>query len=68
MVRTAAQLRKMGCGSEAEELLEDARRLVEAPELMAWTPRWRPLARILGSQRTEALRNGLVRIRGRWSR
>jgi glycosyltransferase involved in cell wall biosynthesis len=65
MARAALQLQRAGEYAAAEDLLADAGKLAYRPELLAWTPRWRPLVRLLGSARVSRLREALRAVRER---
>jgi hypothetical protein len=63
MARAALHLQRAGEQAAAKALLADACELVDRPELLAWTPRWQPLVRLLGSQRVLRLRDRLHSLR-----
>ncbi len=69
MATAASKLRHAGISDQADELLADASELVADPELLMWTDKWRPLARLVGSQRLARMRAQLIRVRkNRWPR
>lgn len=63
LARAAVRLRAVGHEDEARALFDEAAKLAPNPELLAWSARWRPLVRLFGSRRTQAVRNWLHGLR-----
>lgn len=62
--RVAIQLRLGGYRDEAAKCRRDALLLCPDADILLWTPRWRPAARLFGSMRVAWLRHWVNRLRG----
>ena len=63
LISAARNLEQNGLTEEARACREDGLALSPDAEILSWTPRWRPLVRLLGSARLDRLRRVVKGIR-----